>query len=67
MEEQCALHIATKEEKDSTRGRANVFRQVFEGENPEGFRSADLKEALQLCLSCERVKLNAQPMWIWLN
>lgn len=52
----CPSYIATKEEKDSTRGRANVFRQVFEGENPEGFRSADLKEALQLCLSCKACK-----------
>lgn len=52
----CPSYIATKEEKDSTRGRANVFRQVFEGENPEGFRSSDLKEALQLCLSCKACK-----------
>lgn len=52
----CPSYIATKEEKDSTRGRANVFRQVFEGENPEGFRSSDLRKALQLCLSCKACK-----------
>ncbi len=52
----CPSYIATNDEKDSTRGRANVFRQVFEGENPEGFDSADLKEALELCLSCKACK-----------
>lgn len=52
----CPSYMATKEEKDSTRGRANVFRQVFEGENPDQFRSEDLKEALDLCLSCKACK-----------
>ena len=52
----CPSYMATNDEKDSTRGRANVFRQVFEGENPEGFASRDLKEALELCLSCKACK-----------
>jgi len=52
----CPSYMATSDEKDSTRGRANVFRQVFEGENPEGFNSSDLKEALELCLSCKACK-----------
>ncbi len=52
----CPSYMATKNEKDSTRGRANVFRQVFEGKNPEQFKSKELKEALDLCLSCKACK-----------
>ena len=52
----CPSYMATKDEKDSTRGRANVFRQVFEGYNPEGFSSPELKKALELCLSCKGCK-----------
>ncbi len=52
----CPSYMATKEEKDSTRGRANVFRQVFAGENPYAFESKELKEALDLCLSCKACK-----------
>ncbi len=52
----CPSYMATKDEKDCTRGRANVFRQVFEGNNPERFKSDDLKEALDLCLSCKACK-----------
>ncbi|HET8865373.1 MAG TPA: FAD-linked oxidase C-terminal domain-containing protein [Gracilimonas sp.] len=52
----CPSYMATKEEKDSTRGRANVFRQVFSGKDPQGYRSEELKEALDLCLSCKACK-----------
>lgn len=52
----CPSYMATRDEKDSTRGRANIFRKVFEGENPEGFKSKELKEALSLCLSCKACK-----------
>ncbi len=52
----CPSYMATKEEKDSTRGRANVFRQVFSGANPKAFESEELKEALDLCLSCKACK-----------
>ncbi len=52
----CPSYMATSDEKDSTRGRANVFRQVFSGEDPRGFESEELKEALDLCLSCKACK-----------
>ena len=52
----CPSYMATKEEKDSTRGRANVFRQVFAGNDPKGYKSEELKEALDLCLSCKACK-----------
>lgn len=52
----CPSYMATKDEKDSTRGRANIFRQVFAGENPDAYKSKELKEALDLCLSCKACK-----------
>lgn len=52
----CPSYMATKEEKDSTRGRANIFRQVFAGDDPTAFQSKELKEALDLCLSCKACK-----------
>src|SRR5690625_2850829 len=52
----CPSYHATREEKDSTRGRANLFRQLFAGKEADAFRSEDLKEALELCLSCKACK-----------
>jgi len=52
----CPSYMATKNEKDSTRGRANLFRQLFTGKPQEAFRSEELKDALNLCLSCKACK-----------
>ena len=52
----CPSYHATREEIDNTRGRANLFRQLFSGEQKEAFGSEDLKEALDLCLSCKACK-----------
>ena len=52
----CPSYHATRDEKDSTRGRANVFRQLFSGEQKEAFQSEELKEALEYCLSCKACK-----------
>jgi len=52
----CPSYMATKDEKDTTRGRANVFRQLFAGKQKEAFKSEELKEALELCLSCKGCK-----------
>ncbi|WP_440999848.1 FAD-binding and (Fe-S)-binding domain-containing protein [Fodinibius sp. SL11] len=52
----CPSYMATKEEKDSTRGRANLFRQLFSGKQKEAFKSEELKDALDLCLSCKACK-----------
>ncbi len=52
----CPSYMVTKEEKDSTRGRANVFRQIFAGRGVDAFRSDEIKEALELCLSCKACK-----------
>ncbi len=52
----CPSYMATREEKDSTRGRANLFRQLFAGEGAEAFTSDELRDALSLCLSCKACK-----------
>lgn len=52
----CPSYHATRNEKDSTRGRANVFRQLFSGKQKDTFRSEELHEALDLCLSCKACK-----------
>lgn len=52
----CPSYMATKDEKDSTRGRANLFRQLFAGKRREAFQSEELKDALDLCLSCKACK-----------
>jgi len=52
----CPSYMATKDEKDSTRGRANVFRQVFFEQQADAFEDEDIKEALDLCLSCKACK-----------
>ncbi len=52
----CPSYMATLDEKDSTRGRANIFRQVFSSRQQDGFTSDEIKEALSLCLSCKACK-----------
>jgi FAD/FMN-containing dehydrogenase/Fe-S oxidoreductase len=52
----CPSYMATNEEKDSTRGRANLFRQLFSGKQQDAFQSEELKDALDLCLSCKACK-----------
>ncbi len=50
----CPSFLATREEKDSTRGRARVLQDVVSGQlGPDGFASDALAEALDLCLSCK--------------
>lgn len=50
----CPSYQATRDEKDSTRGRARVLQDVVTGKlGPNGFRSQALHDALDLCLSCK--------------
>ncbi len=50
----CPSYMATREELHSTRGRANILRQVLSGGDPEaGLGSEQLYEAMELCLSCK--------------
>ncbi|SFB45912.1 FAD/FMN-containing dehydrogenase [Amycolatopsis marina] len=50
----CPSYLATREEKDSTRGRARVLQEMINGSAvTEGWRSPEVHEALDLCLSCK--------------
>ncbi|EDM43089.1 probable oxidoreductase [unidentified eubacterium SCB49] len=50
----CPSYQATKNEKDSTRGRANVLRETLTNSDTiNAFDSKDLKEVFDLCISCK--------------
>jgi len=54
----CPSFMATKNEKDSTRARANILREMLtlsKKENP--FNHKEIYEVLDLCLSCKGCKL----------
>ena len=48
----CPPFMATREEKDSTRGRANALREAFSG-GLDGLTSPEVEDALDLCVSCK--------------
>ena len=53
----CPSFMATREEKHSTRGRARLLFEMLRGETiREGWRSDDVRGALDLCLSCKGCK-----------
>ena len=53
----CPSYMATKEEMHTTRGRARVLYEMLEGDLiTDGFRSDEVHEALDLCLSCKGCK-----------
>ncbi|MFH6603953.1 FAD-binding and (Fe-S)-binding domain-containing protein [Maribacter algicola] len=50
----CPSYHATKNEKDTTRGRANALREFLTtSERPNKFDQKELKEVFDLCLSCK--------------
>ncbi|WP_228386473.1 FAD-binding and (Fe-S)-binding domain-containing protein [Ornithinicoccus halotolerans] len=50
----CPSYRATSEEQHSTRGRARLLAEMADGEViTDGWRSAAVAEALDLCLSCK--------------
>ena len=50
----CPSFQATREEKDSTRGRARVLQEMLAPGGPvHDWRSPEVHEALDLCLSCK--------------
>ena len=50
----CPSYRATKNEKETTRARANMLREVLtNNEAKNKFDSKELKEVLDLCLSCK--------------
>ncbi|WP_407650306.1 FAD-binding and (Fe-S)-binding domain-containing protein [Cellulomonas edaphi] len=50
----CPSYVATRDEKDSTRGRARVLQEMANGSLvSRGWSSPEVHEALDLCLSCK--------------
>ena len=50
----CPSYRVTKNEKDTTRGRANVLREFLtNSEQQNKFNHRELKEAFDLCISCK--------------
>ncbi|MDR1998596.1 MAG: FAD-binding protein [Frankiaceae bacterium] len=50
----CPSFLATRDEKDSTRGRARVLQEMVNGSLVrEGWASDEVHEALDLCLACK--------------
>jgi FAD/FMN-containing dehydrogenase/Fe-S oxidoreductase len=49
----CPSYLATGDEKDSTRGRARVLQEMANGSVVTGWRSPEVREVLDLCLSCK--------------
>ncbi|WP_091113245.1 FAD-binding and (Fe-S)-binding domain-containing protein [Nocardioides psychrotolerans] len=49
----CPSFQATRDEKDSTRGRARVLQEALDGTLVEGLADPAVHEALDLCLSCK--------------
>ena len=53
----CPSYMATREEADSTRGRANSLRLAISGQlGPEGLTDPRLYPILDLCLECKACK-----------
>jgi FAD/FMN-containing dehydrogenase/Fe-S oxidoreductase len=49
----CPSYLATKDEKDSTRGRARVLQELTNGTTINTWSAAEVHESLDLCLSCK--------------
>ncbi|MET9870894.1 FAD-linked oxidase C-terminal domain-containing protein, partial [Streptomyces sp. NPDC006386] len=50
----CPSYRATGEENASTRGRARMLQEMVRGETiKDGWRSTEVRDALDLCLSCK--------------
>ena len=56
-ETMCPSYMVTREEKHSTRGRARLLNEMIRGDVvKDGWRNEDVREALDLCLSCKGCK-----------
>jgi FAD/FMN-containing dehydrogenase/Fe-S oxidoreductase len=50
----CPSYRATRDERDSTRGRANTLRLALSGQlGPDALTSAEMYRTLELCVSCK--------------
>jgi FAD/FMN-containing dehydrogenase/Fe-S oxidoreductase len=49
----CPSYLATRDEKDSTRGRSRVLQEALDGSLVGGLSDPAVHDALDLCLSCK--------------
>ena len=49
----CPSYLATRDEKDSTRGRARVLQEALDGSLVGGLGAPAVADALDLCLACK--------------
>jgi FAD/FMN-containing dehydrogenase/Fe-S oxidoreductase len=53
----CPSYMATREEKDSTRARANVLREFLtHSKKPNPFDHQEIRDVMDLCLACKGCK-----------
>jgi FAD/FMN-containing dehydrogenase/Fe-S oxidoreductase len=53
----CPSFMATRNEKDTTRGRANMLREMLQNSSkPNRFNHEEIKEVMELCISCKGCK-----------
>jgi FAD/FMN-containing dehydrogenase/Fe-S oxidoreductase len=53
----CPSYMVTRDERHSTRGRSRILYEMLQGDTiRDGFRSQEVYEALDLCLSCKGCK-----------
>jgi FAD/FMN-containing dehydrogenase/Fe-S oxidoreductase len=53
----CPSYMATLDEQHTTRGRSRILYEMLQGDTiTDGFRSAEVHEALDLCLACKGCK-----------
>ncbi|WP_312878600.1 FAD-binding and (Fe-S)-binding domain-containing protein, partial [Lentzea indica] len=62
----CPSYRATGEENHSTRGRARMLQEMVRGDVVrDGWRAKEVKDALDLCLSCKACSTDCRPGWTW--
>lgn len=50
----CPSYMATRDEKDTTRARANILREILTNSTERNpFANEEIKEVMDLCLSCK--------------
>ncbi len=52
----CPSYMVTREEQDSTRGRARMLFEMLRGEELDGWRDDAVADSLDLCLACKGCK-----------
>jgi FAD/FMN-containing dehydrogenase/Fe-S oxidoreductase len=53
----CPSYMVTREEKHSTRGRANALRGLLDGDlDPSALTDGTMEEVMELCISCKGCK-----------